>query len=133
MHLALWLSTRWRLPATPAFSLPVAVSLKRFFTPDLVFSFGISRRSGEAPSYGRIDEPPWHAIGQAAPKGAADTPKPAGRQGDGTVRRRSGPAGRSAGRARRRAGSARRSAGEARRARPGRTAGPHRPARRCAP
>src|SRR3954467_9164777 len=45
MYLALWLSRRWRLPATPAFSLPVAVSLKRFLAPDLVFSFGISRRS----------------------------------------------------------------------------------------
>jgi hypothetical protein len=29
------------LPATPHFTLPVAVSLKRFFTPLLVFSFGI--------------------------------------------------------------------------------------------
>jgi len=41
MYLALWLIRRWRLPATPAFTLPVAVSLKRFFTPDLVFNFGI--------------------------------------------------------------------------------------------
>src|SRR6476469_7487404 len=45
MYLALWESRRWRLPATPAFSFPVAVSLKRFLAPDFVFSFGISRRS----------------------------------------------------------------------------------------
>src|SRR5687767_10764375 len=63
MYLPLWLIRRWRLPATPALILPVAVSLKRFFTPDLVFSFGISRRSDEAPSSGRVDEPPWHALG----------------------------------------------------------------------
>jgi hypothetical protein len=33
------------LPATPAFSRPVAVNLKRFYAPDLVFNLGISRRS----------------------------------------------------------------------------------------
>ena len=32
----------WRLPAWPALTLPFAVSLKRFFAPDLVFIFGIS-------------------------------------------------------------------------------------------
>src|ERR1700759_1328909 len=52
MYLALWESRRWRLPATPALIFPDAVSLKRFFTPDLVFSFGISLRSDEAPSSG---------------------------------------------------------------------------------
>src|SRR5690242_1905248 len=62
MYLPLWLIRRWRLPATPAFSLPVAVILKRFLTPDFVFSFGISRRSDEAPSSWRVDEPPWHAL-----------------------------------------------------------------------
>src|SRR3954463_5322334 len=41
MYLALWLIRRCRLPATPCFTLPVAVSLKRFFTPLLVFSLGI--------------------------------------------------------------------------------------------
>ena len=41
MYLALWLIRRWRLPATPCLILPVAVSLKRFFTPLLVFSLGI--------------------------------------------------------------------------------------------
>src|SRR3954471_4038045 len=41
MYLALWLIRRWRLPATPCFTLPVAVSLKRFLTPLLVFSLGI--------------------------------------------------------------------------------------------
>src|SRR5579875_1768048 len=52
MYLALWLIRRWRLPATPALILPVAVSLKRFFAPDLVFSFGISLRNREVPSSG---------------------------------------------------------------------------------
>src|SRR4051794_37168402 len=41
MYLALWLISRWRLPATPCFNLPVAVSLKRFLTPLLVFNLGI--------------------------------------------------------------------------------------------
>src|SRR4051794_33613844 len=41
IYLALWLIRRWRLPATPCLILPVAVSLKRFFTPLLVFSLGI--------------------------------------------------------------------------------------------
>src|SRR5690606_188741 len=43
MYLALWLIRRWRLPATPAFTLPVAVKLKRFLAPDLVFILGILR------------------------------------------------------------------------------------------
>src|SRR5881275_2592924 len=42
IYLALWLIRRWRLPATPCLILPVAVSLKRFLTPLLVFSLGIS-------------------------------------------------------------------------------------------
>src|SRR5687768_4150355 len=41
MYFELWLISRWRLPATPCFSLPVAVSLKRFLTPLLVLSLGI--------------------------------------------------------------------------------------------
>src|SRR5947209_13887709 len=41
MYLALWLISRWRLPATACLILPVAVSLKRFLTPLLVFSLGI--------------------------------------------------------------------------------------------
>src|SRR5438034_4705425 len=41
IYLALWLISRWRLPATPCLILPVAVSLKRFLTPLLVFSLGI--------------------------------------------------------------------------------------------
>src|SRR6185369_11447881 len=36
MYLALWLMSRWRLPATPCLILPVAVTLKRFLTPLLV-------------------------------------------------------------------------------------------------
>ena len=31
----------WRLPAWPALTLPVAVILKRFLAPDLVFILGI--------------------------------------------------------------------------------------------
>src|SRR6202008_4315268 len=62
MYLALWLIRRCRLPATPAFSLPDAVILKRFLAPDFVFSFGISRRGAKAPSSGRVGEPPWHAL-----------------------------------------------------------------------
>src|SRR3954452_19930789 len=41
MYLALWLISRWRLPATPCLILPVAVILNRFFTPLLVLSLGI--------------------------------------------------------------------------------------------
>src|ERR1700740_2333264 len=41
IYLALWLIRRCRLPATPCLILPVAVSLKRFFTPLLVLSLGI--------------------------------------------------------------------------------------------
>src|ERR1700752_3594733 len=41
MYLPLWLIRRWRLPATPHFTLPVAVSVKRFLTPLLVFNLGI--------------------------------------------------------------------------------------------
>src|SRR5215467_9360179 len=67
MYLALWLSRRCRLPATPALILPVAVILKRFLAPDLVFNFGISHRSRKAPSSReKQNEPPWHALGQAA-------------------------------------------------------------------
>src|SRR6185436_17667886 len=81
MYLPLWLIRRWRLPATPALSLPDAVILKRFFTPDLVFSLGISLRSANTPSSGRVDEPPWHALGQAIPKSGADTRKSGPMQG----------------------------------------------------
>src|SRR5690606_2061397 len=41
MYFELWLIRRWRLPATPALTLPVAVNLKRFLAPDFVCSFGI--------------------------------------------------------------------------------------------
>src|SRR5476649_2570619 len=48
MYLAEWLISRCRLPATPALIFPLAVILKRFLAPDLVFSLGISlRRSRE--------------------------------------------------------------------------------------
>src|SRR5690606_2390958 len=45
MYFALWLMRRWRLPAGPARTLPVAVTLKRFLAPDLVFILGILRSS----------------------------------------------------------------------------------------
>src|SRR5690606_1172814 len=45
MYFALWLMRRWRLPATPARTLPVPVTLKRFLAPDLVFILGILRSS----------------------------------------------------------------------------------------
>src|SRR6476469_720800 len=41
IYLLLWLIRRWRLPATPCLSLPLAVTVKRFFTPLLVLSLGI--------------------------------------------------------------------------------------------
>src|ERR1700712_1433993 len=41
IYLELWLISRWRFPATPCFTLPVAVNLKRFFTPLFVLSLGI--------------------------------------------------------------------------------------------
>src|SRR6478672_5110237 len=41
IYLELWLISRWRLPATPCLSLPLAVTVKRFFTPLLVLSLGI--------------------------------------------------------------------------------------------
>src|SRR6478609_6066166 len=60
MYLALWLISRWRLPATPCLILPVAVSLKRFFTPLLVFSLGIS--SPLRPVGRDMIQPPRHAF-----------------------------------------------------------------------
>src|SRR6478672_2549606 len=54
----------WRLPVCWYFTLPVAVILKRFLAPDLVFSLGIwlslSARSGQArrPKYA-----PWGTLG----------------------------------------------------------------------
>src|SRR3954453_894208 len=78
MYFALWLIRRCRLPATPAFSLPDAVNLKRFFTPDFVFSFGISRRSlGPRPSK-RVDEPPWHAFWPGGSEGLGRYAKASG-------------------------------------------------------
>jgi hypothetical protein len=38
--------------------------LKRFLTPDFVFSFGISLRSLRPVLYSS-ERPPWHAMGQA--------------------------------------------------------------------
>src|ERR1700754_3630111 len=83
MYLALWLIRRCRLNATPAFSLPDAVILKRVLAPDFVFSFGISRRSLTPPSSCRVYKPPWHALSaRRFPKGVADTRKPGLMQGN---------------------------------------------------
>src|SRR5690606_25051091 len=57
MYLALWLISRWRLPATPCLTLPVAVILKRFFTPLLVFSLGIF-----VSSFGDTSNQPWQPL-----------------------------------------------------------------------
>src|SRR5882757_5805727 len=68
MYLAEWLIKRCRLPATPAFTRPDAVILKRFLAPDLVFIFGIlrtligSRRSAHSGL-------PRHAIWPGGPFG----------------------------------------------------------------
>src|SRR3569833_98387 len=118
MYLALWLIRRWRLPATPALIFPVAVSLKRFFAPDLVFSFGISRRS-RSPVLWRIDEPPWHAMGQAVPKGRVSRGKPGEKQGG--LKPPDAPAGAPGRRTTGRAGSAAPPPRTARRAPPGRS------------
>src|SRR4051794_23707276 len=63
IYLALWLISRWRLPATPCLILPVAVSLKRFLTPLLVFSLGIFV-SLLSRDFARDDviQPPRHAF-----------------------------------------------------------------------
>src|SRR3954451_288478 len=53
IYLALWLISRWRLPATPCLILPVAVNLKRFLTPLLVLSLGIFVSFGSPRSRGR--------------------------------------------------------------------------------
>src|SRR3989338_59524 len=42
MNFVVRLIMPWRLPATPAFTRPEAVKLKRFFAADLVFILGIS-------------------------------------------------------------------------------------------
>src|SRR3954471_1070401 len=81
IYLALWLISRWRLPATPCLILPVAVSLKRFLTPLLVLSLGIfvsllcsrwcetiSNRHGSPHWPGHSD---FHEAGKRAPIEAA--------------------------------------------------------------
>src|SRR5690606_9244686 len=62
MYLLLWLIKRCRLPATPAFTLPVAVNLKRFLAPDFVFSFGIFTLCIERAIACRLLEPPGIAL-----------------------------------------------------------------------
>src|SRR5579872_674147 len=61
IYLALWLISRWRLPATPCLILPVAVSLKRFLTPLLVLSLGIFV-SLWRPEGRDVIQPPRHAF-----------------------------------------------------------------------
>src|SRR5438874_8467794 len=66
IYLALWLISRWRLPATPCLILPVAVSLKRFLTPLLVLSLGIFvslLRQWDATLSNRHGMPSGRAIG----------------------------------------------------------------------
>src|SRR6476661_3124522 len=63
MYLALWLISRCRLPATPCLILPVAVSLKRFLTPLLVFSLGIFvSLLSTASARTTLFQPPRHAF-----------------------------------------------------------------------
>src|SRR5215213_2607551 len=62
MYLALWLISRCRLPATPCLILPVAVSLKRFLTPLLVFSLGIFVSLWRPPRRDVVQSP-RHAFG----------------------------------------------------------------------
>src|SRR4051812_37542455 len=64
MYLALWLISRWRLPATPCLILPVAVSLKRFLTPLFVLSLGIFV-SLQRHLRRDVIQPPRHAFGRA--------------------------------------------------------------------
>jgi hypothetical protein len=42
MNFVVRLIMPWRLPATPAFTRPLAVKLNRFFAADFVFILGIS-------------------------------------------------------------------------------------------
>src|ERR1700729_410768 len=82
MYLALWLISRCRLPATPALIRPLAVSLKRFLAPDLVFNFGILHRTLADPSSRKWqNEPPWHAMGQAVRRAGASKGKGPATQG----------------------------------------------------
>src|SRR5580692_9349476 len=81
MYLALWLIKRWRLPATPALILPVAVILKRFLAPDLVFSFGILHRGFKAPSSGECVRTAKACHEPGRSEGARSRGKGAGRQG----------------------------------------------------
>src|SRR5882724_12491806 len=47
----------WRLPAIDDFTLPLAVILKRFLAPDLVFSLGILLSFGSASDTGQKPGP----------------------------------------------------------------------------
>ena len=69
MYLPLWPISLWRLPATPAFSLPVAVILKRFLAPDLVFSLGILLGGRSSRPLDMRYDPPRHAFGPADRRG----------------------------------------------------------------
>ncbi len=70
MYLEEWLISLWRLPATPAFTRPDAVILKRFLAPDLVFNFGIFAKEPE----------PLPLVGMATAK-AMPSPGDLGRAG----------------------------------------------------
>src|ERR1700755_618492 len=51
----------WRLPAIADFTLPLAVILKRFLAPDLVFSLGILLSFGSASDTGQRPGPAGNA------------------------------------------------------------------------
>src|SRR5213078_3192064 len=90
IYLALWLISRWRLPATPCLILPVAVSLKRFLTPLLVFSLGIFvslLRPRETLSGRDVIQPPRHAcwpghwfFQRSGKRGAIEAASPIGKE-----------------------------------------------------
>src|ERR1700761_7260719 len=83
MYLPLWLISRWRLPATPAFSLPNAVILKRFLAPDLVFNFGILLRPLAKPSSKSISSRHGMPLARRLREGGVNTGKAPEKQGDG--------------------------------------------------
>src|SRR6185312_9111835 len=81
MYLESWLISRWRLPATPDLTLPLAVILKRFFAPDFVFNFGISMRSSTPCPLKRVMGAAVACHGPGRSKEAArPKAKPAGKQ-----------------------------------------------------
>src|SRR6218665_1511629 len=83
MYLALWLIRRWRLPATPALTRPVAVKLKRFLAPDFVFILGILRVLRDVDGFGPIAFKDRHGMpfGRAIRRSGVYRRKAGARQG----------------------------------------------------